>query len=410
MSIVTDLQKLSGGAWVELFELDASDVGGTLYRFHCGTNEYYQPVVWQGQTYTPWEIQADGFGYSGTGAPPRPKLRASNVTGILSALLKETGDLLGAKLTRKRTMVKFLDAVNFIKSNYLLWSEDLTKATWFKVNVSASAAGTALSTGAALSSIVENTVTNVHYAQQVVGAIAPLTTYRVSVICKALGTGSGRRLRLRVIDNSVFLGDIVFDLAAGVQTTTPNANRVVESLGNGEYRISVIVTTSAAATSLTCGLYLWNGALASYAGDGVSGALVTEMQLYEGSAARSYQKTGASHNPTADPLSALPDEIFYVVQKTAENRLIIELELGTASDLTGAGIPKQSVLLNCRFRYRGNGCGYAGGPVADYYDQPTTDPAKDACSHKTSGCKLRFGANADLPFGGFPGAGMAQRY
>lgn len=231
MSIVTDLQKLSGGAWVELFELDASDVGGTLYRFHCGTNEYYQPVVWQGQTYTPWEIQADGFGYSGTGAPPRPKLRASNVTGILSALLKETGDLLGAKLTRKRTMVKFLDAANFV-----------------------------------------------------------------------------------------------------------------------------------------------------------------------------------SGNPTADPLSALPDEIFYVVQKTAENRLIIELELGTASDLTGAGIPKQSVLLNCRFRYRGNGCGYAGGPVADYYDQPTTDPAKDACSHKTSGCKLRFGANADLPFGGFPGAGMAQRY
>lgn len=229
--INTQLQKLNGGTWVELFDLDTTAIGGTVYHFHCGTNELRQPVVWQGNTYTPWEIQADGFGYSGTGAPPRPKLRVSNVSGIVSALLKENNDLLGAKVTRKRTMVKFLDAVNFI--------------------------------------------------------------------------------------------------------------------------------------------------------DG---------------------------NPTADPLSALPDEVFYVTQKTAENRILVELELGTASDLTGVSIPKQSVLLNCRFRYRGNGCGYAGGPVADLYDQPTTDPALDSCSHKLSGCKLRFGTNTDLPFGGFPAAGTAQRY
>ncbi|MDG6274832.1 phage minor tail protein L, partial [Glaesserella parasuis] len=30
------------------------------------------------------------------------------------------------------------------------------------------------------------------------------------------------------------------------------------------------------------------------------------------------------------------------------------------------------------------------------------DPKKDACSHCLRGCKLRFGANAVLPFGGFP--------
>lgn len=56
----------------------------------------------------------------------------------------------------------------------------------------------------------------------------------------------------------------------------------------------------------------------------------------------------------------------------------------------------------CIWQYRSAECGYTGGPVADEKDNPTTDPKKDACSHCLRGCKLRFGANAILPFGGFP--------
>ena len=37
------------------------------------------------------------------------------------------------------------------------------------------------------------------------------------------------------------------------------------------------------------------------------------------------------------------------------------------------------------------------------------DPAKDQCSRTMTGCKLRFGPFAELPFGGFPGIARVPR-
>jgi lambda family phage minor tail protein L len=64
----------------------------------------------------------------------------------------------------------------------------------------------------------------------------------------------------------------------------------------------------------------------------------------------------------------------------------------------------------CLWEYRKGECGYAGGPVADYADNPTSDPAKDQCSLTMRGCKKRFGANGELPFGGFPGSARVPRF
>lgn len=108
-------------------------------------------------------------------------------------------------------------------------------------------------------------------------------------------------------------------------------------------------------------------------------------------------------NPYADPAQALPDELFYVTQKTVENKTYIEFELGTALDISGVALPRRQVIASvCPFRYRGEECGYAGGSVAKFDDTPTTVLSEDNCSKKVSGCKLRFGANGELSFGGFP--------
>jgi lambda family phage minor tail protein L len=62
------------------------------------------------------------------------------------------------------------------------------------------------------------------------------------------------------------------------------------------------------------------------------------------------------------------------------------------------------------WRYRDpEGCGYAGGAVAKVDDTATTDLAQDDCSRRVSGCKLRFGATAELPIGIFPGAGVLRQ-
>ena len=113
MPIKQDIQSLAPGAIVELFELDATSIGGTVVRFHNGLNGLSAPVVWQGNTYQPFPIEAQGFEYSGKGTLPRPTLRVANVTGLLGALVRSMDDLLGAKVTRKRTLAKYLDAVNF---------------------------------------------------------------------------------------------------------------------------------------------------------------------------------------------------------------------------------------------------------------------------------------------------------
>lgn len=112
-------------------------------------------------------------------------------------------------------------------------------------------------------------------------------------------------------------------------------------------------------------------------------------------------------NPDADPNAIIDTQIFYVDRKANENKLLIEYELAAASDLEGVAIPLRQVIANvCSWRYRGSECGYTGGAVADVNDQPTADLSADKCGKRLGSCKMRFGEYAELPFGGFPAAGL----
>lgn len=114
MTIESDIQKIAPGALVELFVLDPTELGGSVTRFHAGSNALKQPVVWAGDIYQPFPVEASGFEFSGRGTLPQPKIRISNVTGLIGVLVRDADDLIGAKLTRKRTFAKYLDAVNFV--------------------------------------------------------------------------------------------------------------------------------------------------------------------------------------------------------------------------------------------------------------------------------------------------------
>lgn len=236
MTIESDVQKLNPGKIVVFFIIDATSIGGSAIYLHSGKNALGAAVVWQGQTYTAWPIEASGFELSGRGVMPQPKLLVADVASVVSALALELDDLLGAKVTRKRTFAKYLDAVNF---------------------------------------------------------------------------------------------------AGGI-------------------------------------------------------------------------------NADADPVQELADEVWFVNRK-AEQRagLYINFELSAAFDLAGKMLPGRQCLANtCQWLsiggYRGAFCGYAGGAVADANDVATSDLAVDDCGGRVASCKLRFGANGRLPFGGFPGAGLVR--
>jgi lambda family phage minor tail protein L len=95
----------------------------TVYLFHAGNNmKDSLDIVWQSNTYTRIPVKAEGFKYTGKGKLPRPTLTFSNLLGTITAILQLTNqttafsDLAGAKVTRRRTLSRFLDATNFPSS------------------------------------------------------------------------------------------------------------------------------------------------------------------------------------------------------------------------------------------------------------------------------------------------------
>ena len=111
--IESDIQKLNPGALVDLFELDATALGGEVLRWHAGINGLGNDIVWQGNTYARFPVEASGFAKSGQGQLPRPRIKVANVTGLIGALTRELNDLVRSKVTRRRTFIRYLDAVNF---------------------------------------------------------------------------------------------------------------------------------------------------------------------------------------------------------------------------------------------------------------------------------------------------------
>ena len=114
---VSELQAIAPSAIIELFELQLNTAiqgSSTIYRFHAGTNATGTngDIVWADNSYMAFPIEADGFEYSGNGQLPRPKIRVSNIMGTITAIMLST-PLEGAKVTRIRTMARYLDAVNF---------------------------------------------------------------------------------------------------------------------------------------------------------------------------------------------------------------------------------------------------------------------------------------------------------
>jgi lambda family phage minor tail protein L len=228
-AIASEIQKLAPSSVIELFVLDLALFGQGPVRFHAGTNALQQRVVWQGNAYEAFPIEVEGFEFNGNGQVPRPRLRVANVTGTITALVLTYQDLIGAKITRKRTLAKYLDAQNF------------------------------------------------------------------------------------------------------------------------------------------------------------PGAL----------------------NTTADPSAEFADDIYYVDRKSRETRDVVEFELAASFDLEGVSLPRRQIVQNvCPWRYRASECSYTGSSYFDANDQSVSSSAQDICGKRLSSCQARFGQSAELPFGGFPAAGL----
>lgn len=96
------------GARVTLYQLILSDFGEANLYFTKG-HSGMQAVVFDGITYSPWAIDADGFETSGIGSLPTPTLMVSDKGNLFTPLILNNNDLLGALVKRIVTFDKFLD-------------------------------------------------------------------------------------------------------------------------------------------------------------------------------------------------------------------------------------------------------------------------------------------------------------
>jgi phage-related protein len=124
-AVYDELYKLEPDAIIELFHLQftaaTNGLDDNLY-FHAGTNGIPTSIVFGGITYTAAPVEADGFEKTGKGTLPRPTLQVANVNNAITSLMHRATnpiDPLMAKVTRIKTMKKFIDAVNFFDQVYI---------------------------------------------------------------------------------------------------------------------------------------------------------------------------------------------------------------------------------------------------------------------------------------------------
>lgn len=100
---------------VELFELylDIENDSDDVLRFHSGLDSSLGSIVFKGNSYSPLPVFLDGIDVATDSASARPTLTLANVTNVLQDLLNDKSfsfeDLVGKKLTRRKTFEKYLE-------------------------------------------------------------------------------------------------------------------------------------------------------------------------------------------------------------------------------------------------------------------------------------------------------------
>lgn len=112
MSIQQEVRNSWHDSIVELFELDLGAITGSSSDKYYFTKDIFpdgRKIQWKGQTYEPFPISVTGFETTTKGTIPQPELTVANVLGTLASVTNAFEDLVGGKITRRRTLGKYLD-------------------------------------------------------------------------------------------------------------------------------------------------------------------------------------------------------------------------------------------------------------------------------------------------------------
>lgn len=94
--------------------------------------------------------------------------------------------------------------------------------------------------------------------------------------------------------------------------------------------------------------------------------------------------------PSENLQSYFPTDYFYIERKVSETSLSLKFALASPLDLEGIQIPKRVITQNhCVWRYRGDECGYSGGPVADEHNNPISTGSANTSEERAYNAALK---------------------
>lgn len=134
-----ELQSLEQDAMIELYDIDLTQFTtkngkrGQIIRLCNGLNEMRKNIVWLGNEYLAYPIQGSGFESKAQGASNRPKLAISNLFGLVTGMINDFGDCLGAKVTRTKIYAKYLDPINFRNGQNPLHDRNMKVSSYYLI-------------------------------------------------------------------------------------------------------------------------------------------------------------------------------------------------------------------------------------------------------------------------------------
>ncbi|MEG0209046.1 MULTISPECIES: phage minor tail protein L [Gammaproteobacteria] len=106
--------------------------------------------------------------------------------------------------------------------------------------------------------------------------------------------------------------------------------------------------------------------------------------------------------------------VFYIERPNYVDKLVARFDLTSPYDMDGVMIPPRVTQAVCYWAQRGwyrsgNGCAYNGANMFDKDNNPVTDPSLDYCAGTVTACKIRFGSDNELDFGGAAVASLMRK-
>jgi len=461
----SDLQEVNPGAIIELFKLELNnDIHGTntTYLFHAGSNlNANGALVWNSETYLRFPVEADGFEYSGTGQLPRPTIRIANLNGTITALLLTLPNgLEGAKVTRIRTLARYLDASNFPGNTNPYGTPDPTaefpQTIFFVDRKSAetrdivefelAAAFDLAGVKAPKRQCIANLCQWIYKGDGCGYDPNPSATgtYNRKYLSSATYSQSGTTITVTSSSHGISANEIVYltrtkEFTATYEQSAPSTNV------QGD-RNFIPTTYPLVVTKAGHGLSAGDEVVLTFTSVSPFGATqpsngsftITEVTLSTFTVTRNYTETvDISGNVT---VSMIRPANYYEVTSASTNTFTVsdntsrtesgsatvdwlkvsinshQLEVGESAyfifntgDLASAHlVPATTTTNTMTFRVNDEITTSGNVTMTQWFErnnEATTVSASDACAKTLAACQLRFGEAGQLPFGGFPGIG-----